>query len=523
MENFARNADDDRDLSGDSTGHDRDFDHNAFIMRPDERLALPGRMDRTQLAELLARKTLSPGIIGGIFALLETAFLLTAGLFCFIFFNQVISGEIALPIMVMLSLMLLFAVFAQGLHVYEMRVFRDPAQQFMRTFAIWLTCFGCLVLTSLLFPQYNIFQTDWVSPWFVAGLFVILALRLPMSMIVRQWTDAGLLERRAVIVGGGKEAEDVIVNLERQENNDIRICGIFDDRTDDRSPESVAGYPKLGTVTELIEFARDTKLDMLLVSLPLTADGRVREMLKKLWVLPLDIRLSAHTNKLAFKARNFSYIGAMPFIKLADKPIAGWGFVRKRIFDAIMSAFLLVVLFPFLVATAIAIKLDSKGPVFFRQKRHGFNNEEIDVWKFRSMYTDMCDAQAKVVVTKNDPRVTRVGAFIRKTSIDELPQLWNVLRGELSLVGPRPHAVHAHLKDTHWNDVVDGYFARHRVKPGVTGWAQINGWRGEVTTQKDIKKRTDYDLYYIENWSLRFDLYILCLTPFRLMNTENAY
>ena len=167
--------------------------------------------------------------------------------------------------------------------------------------------------------------------------------------------------------------------------------------------------------------------------------------------------------------------------------------------------------------------MDSKGPVFFRQKRHGFNNEVIDVWKFRSMYTDMCDQAAKVVVTKNDPRVTKVGAFIRKTSIDELPQLWNVLKGELSLVGPRPHAVHAHLQDQPWNEVVDGYFARHRVKPGVTGWAQINGWRGEIDNVEKIKKRTDHDLYYIENWSLALDFLILLKTPFRLMDTKNAY
>ena len=174
--------------------------------------------------------------------------------------------------------------------------------------------------------------------------------------------------------------------------------------------------------------------------------------------------------------------------------------------------------------TALAIKLDSKGPVLFRQKRYGFNNELIEVYKFRSMYVDQADANAARLVTKDDPRVTRVGRFIRKTSLDELPQLFNVVfKGNLSLVGPRPHALQAKAADRLYNDVVDGYFARHRVKPGITGWAQINGWRGETDTAEKLQHRIEHDLYYIENWSVPFDLYIIAMTPFRLLHTENAY
>ena len=178
---------------------------------------------------------------------------------------------------------------------------------------------------------------------------------------------------------------------------------------------------------------------------------------------------------------------------------------------------------PVLLAAAIAVKATSKGPILFKQKRHGFNNETINVFKFRSMYTDMQDITAAKAVTKGDPRVTPVGRFLRKSSIDELPQLFNVLTGGLSLVGPRPHAVLAQTHDRVYADVVEGYFARHRVKPGVTGWAQINGWRGEIDSDEKIRFRTAYDLYYIENWSLWFDLKILFLTPIRLLNTENAY
>jgi Undecaprenyl-phosphate glucose phosphotransferase len=249
----------------------------------------------------------------------------------------------------------------------------------------------------------------------------------------------------------------------------------------------------------------------------------VLQLLKKLWVLPVDIRLSAHSNALQFRPRSYSYIGSVPMLDIFDKPINDWDSVAKRAFDIVFSLVGIILFSPVMIATAIAIKLDSKGPVLFKQKRHGFNNEEIEVYKFRSMYTDQSDPTAKRTVTKNDPRVTRVGRIIRKTSIDELPQFFNALFGSLSLVGPRPHAVAAQSHNLLYNEVVDGYFARHKVKPGVTGWAQINGWRGEMDTNEKIRMRTEYDLYYIENWSMLFDLKILLLTPVRLLDTENAY
>ena len=188
------------------------------------------------------------------------------------------------------------------------------------------------------------------------------------------------------------------------------------------------------------------------------------------------------------------------------------------------AALLLLILSPILIAHGDRVKLDSRGPVFFRQKRYGFNNELIEVFKFRSMHVDQCDTTASKLVTRDDPRVTRVGRFIRKASIDELPQLFNVVfKGNLSLVGPRPHALHAKAENRLYDQVVDGYFARHKVKPGITGWAQINGWRGETDTEEKIQRRVEHDLYYIENWSVFFDLYIVAMTPFALVKSENAY
>jgi Undecaprenyl-phosphate glucose phosphotransferase len=273
-----------------------------------------------------------------------------------------------------------------------------------------------------------------------------------------------------------------------------------------------------------VEFARRTRIDLVIFALPVSAENRILQMLKKLWVLPVDIRLAAHSNKLRFRPRAYSYIGGVPVLDVLDKPITDWDVVMKWLFDKIVGSAILLLAAPLMLVTALAIKLDCRGPVLFRQKRYGFNNELIEVYKFRSMYVEQCDPTAMKLVQRGDSRVTRVGAFIRKTSIDELPQLFNVVfKGNLSLVGPRPHAVHAKAENRLYDEAVDGYFARHRVKPGITGWAQISGWRGETDTHEKIQRRVEHDLYYIENWSVLFDLFILAKTPFALAKTENAF
>lgn len=215
----------------------------------------------------------------------------------------------------------------------------------------------------------------------------------------------------------------------------------------------------------------------------------------------------------------------MPTLDVLEAPIAGWDHVMKWLLDHVVGFVILLLALPVMGLIALAVKLDSPGPVLFRQKRFGFNNERIEVLKFRSMYHHQADPTASRVVTRNDPRLTRVGRFIRKTSLDELPQLFNVvIKNNLSLVGPRPHAVQGKFESRLFDEAVDGYFARHRIKPGITGWAQINGWRGEIDTTEKIEKRVEFDLYYIENWSVLFDLYILLKTPLVLMTkNENAY
>ncbi|WP_428649080.1 undecaprenyl-phosphate glucose phosphotransferase [Roseibium sp.] len=434
------------------------------------------------------------------------------------------TGGFGLADVFVIAIATLFALaFFQASDVYQVSVMRQGLSQLGRVAAGWTLVFAMFaVLRSATGIGTGIPQA-WIGTWYAFGLTGLCVTRMFVLHFARSWMKSGRLERRAIIVGGGTAAQELIHELEAQPGNDIRICGIFDDRSNDRSPPVVAGYQKLGNISALVEFARLARIDMLIVCIPLRAEKRVLELLKKLWVLPVDIRLSAHTDKVRFRNRGASFIGTVPFVDVVEKPIADWDLVAKRVFDLVFSTLAIAALFPVMIATAIAIKLESKGPVLFKQKRYGFNNEIIEVLKFRSMYTEMADPDAKQVVTKGDPRVTKVGRFIRKTSIDELPQLFNVLAGSLSLVGPRPHAVNAHTDNKTWDDVVDGYFARHKVKPGVTGWAQINGWRGEVDTPDKIQNRVECDVYYIENWSILFDLQILFLTPFSLLNTENAY
>lgn len=476
-----------------------------------------------QVAAQYRHDTMSPVMVSGILRLAEFGLLVLAGVALYVLYVGFATHLYWHYPAIIIGGSLLAVILFEMADLYQVSALRRPFANAGRLVLMWSGTFALFAVAGFFLKVSSDFSRFWFGAWFVTGFLLLFGLRLVLASLVKRWARNGRMERRAVLVGGGKTAETLIRSIERQADNDIRICGIFDDRDDRRSPPVVAGYPKLGNVTELIEFARIARIDMLIVCLPVTAEARVLSLLKKLWVLPVDIRLSAHANELRFRPRSYSFIGSVPMLDIFDRPINNWDSVAKRCFDIVFSLFGIIVFSPVMLATAVAIKLDSKGPVIFRQKRHGFNNEIIEVYKFRSMYAEMADPTARSAVVKNDPRVTRVGRFIRKTSIDELPQFFNALFGSLSLVGPRPHAISAQSHNKLYYEVVDGYFARHRVKPGVTGWAQINGWRGEIDTDEKIRMRTEYDLYYIENWSLWFDLKILLLTPIRLLNTENAY
>jgi Undecaprenyl-phosphate glucose phosphotransferase len=392
-----------------------------------------------------------------------------------------------------------------------------------RILLAWTTAIGGLVACVFFLKIGPEFSRVWLALWHVAGCAALIIARASVASSARRAMKDGRLVRRAVVYGGGAVSERLLRDLEADPASDIHICGVFDDRGDGRMRRTVAGFPCLGNSTDLIQFSREKNVDLLIMALPMMAELRLKGLLAKLDVLPIDIRIAGRASEMRLRPRAYSYIGSVPFLDLHDKPIAGWSNIAKSVFDTTIATLAVIALSPVMAAVAVAIKLDSPGPILFRQKRYGFNNELIEVFKFRSMYIASADVSASKLVTKSDPRVTKIGRVLRKSSLDELPQLFNVLMGTLSLVGPRPHAVQAKAADTLYPDVVDGYFGRHKVKPGITGWAQINGWRGETDTEEKIQKRVEYDMDYIENWSLAFGVYILARTPFALLNTTNAY
>ncbi len=505
-----------RDMLNESKGQNRPESSNQ---RP-QLSALAARIAAEQVVS-----PYSPVVIMGLFRVLEATLIFAVGLGIYMghvwptygFLWAMSAACIALPAFALVAF--------QGAGLYNFHIARSVPSQAARLLVSWTAVFA-LIFAGIFFTKAGEhFSRLWLGVWYAMGLSAVFGLRILLASRITSWSRDGHLTRRTVIVGGGDAGLDLVRSVRAQADSDIVLCGFFDDRTDDRSLTQLDGLPKLGSIDDLIEFARLTRVDLVIVTVPFTAEQRVLDMMKKMWVLPTDIRLSAHTAKLRFRPRAYSYVGQVPVLDVFDRPIADWDHVMKLMLDKVVGTLALIALSPVFLITAIAIKLDSKGPVFFRQKRYGFNNELIEVFKFRSMHVGELDATAAKLVTKGDPRVTRVGRFIRKTSIDELPQLVNVVfKGNLSLVGPRPHAVHAKAANALYNDVVDGYFARHKVKPGITGWAQVNGWRGETDTPDKIQQRVEHDLFYIENWSILFDLYILFKTPLSLIShRENAY
>ncbi|MHA1536705.1 MAG: exopolysaccharide biosynthesis polyprenyl glycosylphosphotransferase, partial [Alphaproteobacteria bacterium] len=253
-----------------------------------------------------------------------------------------------------------------------------------------------------------------------------------------------------------------------------------------------------------------------------TAESRLVEIMGKLRTAPVDVRLCPEGVAYQFTDRAYTDTRGVGMLNIYDRPMSSWASVIKRIEDRVLAVLILLFIMPLMAMIAIAVKLDSRGPVLFKQRRYGFNNQLIGVYKFRTLFHDLTDQNDETQVTKNDKRVTRVGAFLRRSKLDELPQFFNVLAGSMSIVGPRPHATRSKAGGKLFEEVVSEYFSRHRVKPGITGWAQVNGFHGETTTQEEIERRVEFDLYYIEKWSLWLDLKIILMTPLAVLFSKNG-
>ncbi len=343
--------------------------------------------------------------------------------------------------------------------------------------------------------------------WAMAAFLLLLPLHLFWLGFVDRWRKRGLLTPNLMIVGATPSAERLIEALLIR--RDANVLGIFDDRRS-RIPGDILGVPVLGDTKDLANHRLAAYADRIVIAVPRRSEARIAELVSGLTVLPNEIMLLVDEAGGAegFAAR----LANLPLSRLAGVEHNPRSAALKRAQDLVLTSMALVALAPVMLVVAIAIKLDSPGPVFFRQRRHGFNNEEIVVWKFRSMKVEKQDNTASRQVTADDDRITRVGRFIRNTSIDELPQLLNVLSGEMSLVGPRPHAVGMKSSGVESARLIREYAHRHRLKPGLTGWAAIQGSRGPVDTVEDLRRRLVLDLEYIERQSFWLDLWIMFKT-----------
>jgi Undecaprenyl-phosphate glucose phosphotransferase len=378
--------------------------------------------------------------------------------------------------------------------------------------AVWIFTFGAIFY----FEFFNSISIEIFS----RRMFEFWLVMIPLVLVMSRWiyyraycylTRVGYIARNIVILGAGDHAAWLVRKIQSTEAEDLNIRGLFDDRQS-RIHTAIGGVPVLGTTDDLIDFVRREIVDEVVIALPLADCERIASLSRKLQALAIDVRLSIEPLPGSFRARTVDYLGEARVLDLVERPLKGWSGILKCFQDKLLSLILLICIAPLMFVIAILIKLESQGPVFFVQERFGLNNARIRVFKFRTMYSSCGDPSGQRRTVKNDPRVTRAGRILRRFSLDELPQLINVIRGDMSLVGPRPHAVAMMAGDKFYHEAVEEYPHRHRVKPGITGWAQVNGSRGEIDSLSKAWDRVRLDLHYIEHWSLWLDIKILFKT-----------
>jgi putative colanic acid biosynthesis UDP-glucose lipid carrier transferase len=324
-------------------------------------------------------------------------------------------------------------------------------------------------------------------------------------------------QRSAVVVGANETSLKLVKRVAEFPYLLIDIRGYFDGRNDERVPTGLGA--RLGGIADVASYARKHNIEMIFISLPMSAQPRIREIIDDLHDTTASVYFLPDVYVYDLMQARFNSVGGIPVVAACESPFSGVDSVVKYVSDFVLALLILVLISPIMLGIALAVVLTSPGPAIFRQRRYGLNGEEITVYKFRSM-TVREDGSNVVQAQKDDPRVTKIGAFLRRTSLDELPQFVNVLQGRMSIVGPRPHAVaHNEL----YRKLIKGYMLRHKVRPGITGWAQVNGMRGETEVLEKMQGRIDHDLYYLQNWSIWFDLWIILRTVGVVLRRDNAY
>ena len=404
--------------------------------------------------------------------------------------------------------------------LYQMSAIMRPVARSDSLLVALVTAFLFFLTIAFSLKASEIYSRLWLYSFAGASFLSVITCRVLLYRAFRSMSRHGMIGRSMVVLGSGPQGSRFLEQISRVKPYFTSVLGVYA-QDHHQFDTHVAGYPVLGGIEELIAAAREARIDDVVVAMPWNADREVIEAVERLKELPVNVYISSDLVgfRLAFRPA-LGHFQQLPLFEVVQRPISGWSFIIKAVEDYVLATVALIVLSPLLILVAIAIKLNSPGPVLFRQPRLGFNNQRFDIYKFRSMYHRDVPEHRISQAKRGDPRVTRVGRFIRRTSIDELPQLLNVLNGTMSLVGPRPHAL-SHNEE--FAEQVRGYFARHKVKPGITGWAQVNGFRGETDTIDKIKARVDHDIYYAENWSLLFDVRVMIMTTLVVLFQKAAY
>jgi Undecaprenyl-phosphate glucose phosphotransferase len=413
------------------------------------------------------------------------------------------------------ALLLLGATLLSALALFGLEAYQLSARERLHKHlcgvlgAVGASGLAMAALAALIPAENALSATRALINWCLAANALLCALHATWFLLLRRLRRAGALTPNVIIVGATPAAERLVTAA--LVSHELNILGIFDDRGA-RRPRDVFGVPVLGKTADVTGHRLLPFVDRIIVAVPSGATARIAQLIDQLAPAPNPVSLLVEGDGPFGESAAHERILDMPLAHLSGAHRAALQSALKRSVDVTLSIMAVIILAPVLAAIAVAIRLDSPGPVLFKQRRHGYLNEEVMVWKFRSMRVDAADATASRQVSANDDRVTRVGRFIRKTSLDELPQLWNVIRGEMSLVGPRPHAIGMLTGGAEASKLVESYAHRHRMKPGLTGWAAVNGSRGPVDTPEAVRRRVSLDLEYIERQSLWLDLAIIART-----------
>lgn len=375
----------------------------------------------------------------------------------------------------------------------------------------WIKLNLLLGATMLFTNTHQEISRLWIIDWFLLGIFGFIILRIIFYFIQKRYYEKSRFVTRVVVVGAEHTGRWVIQHLRSVGQKIIEVIGVYDDQiSPDRPsmrPMKIQSIFIQGGINDLVNFVRNNPVDIVVVTLPYEAADRIHQAVMRLRVLPVQIHVCPGRISYELDKSEVVDLGGIPMLKILARPLEKGGWLVKQMEDLLIASMIILLISPLLLFIAIAIKLDSRGPIIYTQKRGGFNSRSFKMYKFRTMRH--APGAPLVQAQPQDPRITRVGRFLRKHSLDELPQFFNVLKRDMSIVGPRPHAIQ---HDQEFTAIISQYISRLRVKPGITGWAQINGFRGLTDTPEKLLKRLEYDLYYIDHWSLWFDLRIILKT-----------